>query len=394
MSRVSMFWLGMCLCSLTLSAQKSPERLSISQQEIEDAARSRAPFLREMQERSRRGIFPDDELAMSLAEDRAMALVEVVAISPYGSPSMSMLTLQTDEVLRGAVPKTFQTVDYGVPANASNGILPEWGWSRVRALEHKKYVVAVQPTRLPEKPSATGQFETLGALDLETDESEWLPQIRRLLALEARSRKEGLQVLVERLRDESKLIRTRLSWKLAKACKLDSACWNATVDAEAELLQDRDVGKREEAINSFETLMVRSSGIKLTFEAATGKKRMVKEMSELSPPDFSIDKDVSAPIFRMGTVTVRSKGPQAVYLSPSSQKVRQLLEAELQDSDLAVGDEAYSLLILLRNGAPDYKGKCSFVIPALRRSFDYSGELPVGWSLGVLSLTHWSACLQ
>ena len=165
------------------------------------------------------------------------------------------------------------------------------------------------------------------------------------------------------------------------------------MDAEADLLQHGDEGKREEAINNLETLMVRTFGLTLTFEFGTGKNRMAREIRELSPPEFSIDKDVSAPLFRMGNVTVRSKGPKAVYSSPSSQKVGKLLEAELkEDSDLAISDEAYSLLSLLGSGAPESKDKCSFIVPALRRSFVYSGELPVGWPLSVRSLTHWSVC--
>jgi hypothetical protein len=175
---------------------------------------------------------------------------------------------------------------------------------------------------------------------------------------------------------------------------LDSECWNATVDAEADLLQHGDEAKREEAINNFETLFVRLFGLTLTFEAHAGKKRMVNEITELNPLDFSIDKDVSAPIFSFGTITVRSKGPSVVFPTPGGQKVRQLLEAEFKDSDLAIGDEAYSLLILLRSGAPEHKNKCSFVVPALRKSFEYSAELPMSWPLSVQALRHWSVCAQ
>lgn len=392
MSRVGVFWLGICLPILPLFAQAPLDRLPISKQEIEDAARSRAPFMRDMQARSHRGIFPDDVLANSLAGDHTIALVEVLSVSPQ--TFTNIVSLQTDEILRGDLPNFFPTEDYGGPAKASKGSLPAWGWGRVQAREHKKYLVAVRQVRPPEKPRVPGEYATAGVLDLQTDESEWLTPIRRLLAIEAHGKKEGAQVLIDGLKDESRLVRTSLLWKLAKICKLDSECWNATVDAEADLLQSGDEAKREEAINNFETLFVRLFGLTLTFEAHAGKKRMVNEISELNPLDFSIDKDVSAALFSFGTITVRSKGPSAVFLTPGSQKVRQLLEAELKDPDLAIGDEAYSLLTLLRSGSPGQKNKCSFVVPELRKSFDYSAEVPMSWPLSVQSLTHWSACTQ
>jgi len=392
MTRVGAFWFGMCLSTLPLSAQASRDKLPISQQEVEDATRSRSPFLTDMQARTHRGIFPDDALAKSLAGDRTIALVEVLGISP--ELFTNILSLQTAEILRGDVPNIFPTEDYGGPVKASQGILPAWGWGRIQAHEHKKYLVAVRQVRPPEKPRAPGEYATAGALDMQTDESEWLTPIRRLLAIEARSKKERTQALVAGLKDESRLVRNSLLWKLSKLCKLNSECWNATVDAEGDLLQHGDEAKREEAINNFETLFVRLFGLTLTFEVHVGKKRMVNEISELNPLDFSIDKDVSAPIFRFGTIVVRSNGPPAVFLTPGGQRVRQLLEDELKDPDLAIGDEAYSLLTLLRSGAPENKNKCSFVVPALRKSFDYSAELPANWPLSVQSLTHWSVCTQ
>jgi hypothetical protein len=399
MSRFGLPWLGICLCSMALSAQTS---LPVTQQEIADAAASRAPFLQEMQERSHRGIFPDDDLANSLTGDNSIVLAEVVSVVPR--TNTNLLTLQTDEILRGEAPKIFTTGDHGGPAQASDGIFPPWGWMRIQAGEHKKYLVAVrqtgrpsrqsQPISGPSGPNPEIEYLTKGVLDLQTDEAEWLAPVRRLLALEARTKNEGPQVLVEGLKDDSQFVRTRALWKLSKLCKPDSECWIAAVDAEAELLQHGDEAKREEAINSFETLMVRTFGVTLTFEAGTGKKRLAKEMNELSPPDFSFDKDVSASALRIGTVQIRSKGPAAVYPSPSGQKVRQFLEAELSDKDLAIGDEAFSLLTLLKSGAPEFKSKCIFVLPALRRTFDYSGEVPAAWLPGIQSLSRWSVCAR
>jgi len=284
MTRVGAFWFGMCLSTLPLSAQASRDKLPISQQEVEDATRSRSPFLTDMQARTHRGIFPDDALAKSLAGDRTIALVEVLGISP--ELFTNILSLQTAEILRGDVPNIFPTEDYGGPVKASQGILPAWGWGRIQAHEHKKYLVAVRQVWPPEKPRAPGEYATAGALDMQTDESEWLTPIRRLLAIEARSKKERTQALVAGLKDESRLVRNSLLWKLSKLCKLNSECWNATVDAEGDLLQHGDEAKREEAINNFGTLFVRLFGLTLRFEVHAGKKRMVNEISELNPLDF------------------------------------------------------------------------------------------------------------
>jgi hypothetical protein len=391
MWRNGLLSIAIILLSVILPAQKQGG-LPVKAQEVEEARGSRQPYLREMQERSRRGIFPDDELASALAEDAPVALVEVLNISP--SVFTDTLSLKVDEVLRGDVPKILPTDDGGGPAKAKKLGMQGWGWMRVQAREHGKYLVAVQAIRPPEKPNVPGEYRTMGVLDLQAEESQWVVPIRKLLELEARSRKEGPRVLVDALGDDSQFIRTRALWKLAKRCKVNDSCWDAAIDAEAELLQRGDAGKREEAINSFETLLLRSAGLKLTFEFGEGKHRMVKEMAELSPPDFSIDKDISALRLSFGNVTLRSKGPQRVYQTRSGERVRSLLETELTDHDLAIGDEAYSLLMVLRTGAPDYKSECLLMVPALRKSFDYSGQFSPTWPLAVQSLTHWSVCIH
>jgi hypothetical protein len=386
--------LALILCAFAslVSPQELKHRLAVTPDEVKRAAMSRAPFLEEMKERSKRGIFPDDRLAKSLAANYAIAQVEVVNILQR-DPS-DVITLKTNRVLRGDVPQIFPSGDYGGPEKVRQipSVLPEWGWERVQAREGGKFLVAVLPVRPPETPRVRGDYYTEGALDLQTDEAEWVAPIERFLTLERESGSKGAEILVRGLSDESKIVRRCSLWKLAKLCPTDSTCWNATAETLKESLRNGDEERREEAINGFETLLIRSYGVSLAIQFGAGKQKALKEMNELNPLDFSIEKDVSAPFFRNGGVLVRSRGPRKVWASPKSQGIRESLEAELADPNLAIGDEAYSLLAFLRSGALEYQGKCVFIVPALRRSFEYSGETPLFWSRSVSPLTNWFGC--
>lgn len=392
MHRLGVFVLGLCIFPSVQWDQKAEHRLPVSRDEIQRAAHERAPYQQQMEERSRRDLFPDDDLAISLAGNRAVAIVNVVNFTT--NLPIDVITLHSIEVLRGDLPQIFPTVDYGGPSkhSATPPLLPEWGFMRVQAKEGGKFLVAVERVRPPETPAVAGEYYTKGALDLQGDEAKWLASIQRFLALDARSEKEGGGAFVEGLKDDSSIVRRCALWKLSKLCAPESACWNAGIEALTEMLRNGDEVRREEAINGFETLLIRSFGIKLTFELGSGRSRLMKEMNELGPLDFSIDKDVAARFFRMGNVVVRSRGPERVYASAGGQKVRAALEAELTDTDLAIGDEAFSLLAFLRNGSPESQGKCVFIVPAVRQSFDYARELLKEWPASIAPLRHWSAC--
>ena len=341
-----------CIVAVTFVQGNHPQSKvqgELSSEQIQAYWASREKPLKELEESMKE--FQAPEISCALGDpniDIAIVLVTEVQLPKEGE-YRTKFKLHLEEFLRGTSKETEFHADsaWCPPQEPSPGQLSVWfgsggpttDFDRVEPKVGNHCVVGYS---LPY--SDRTQIFPRGVINLSTpQQAKDFPDVQRFLTIETQAGNSDTGPYLSALNDAVPFIRDLAAQKLvsSKSCNVSRSCSEAVLTVARELLQSRKPGERWEGLKWLEPL---TEPIGTRMEGVNGLPQM------------------------------------------SDTTVRELLTAEVADSNLSIGDRAYLELAMFDFHHTSDPGECIEVVPAMRKSARWTkaemGSSEIGGPLG------------